>query len=875
MSDLQLNLLGGAEGSVGPGRPLELPTRKAWALLAYLALHPGRALGREQLAALLWGERFDEQARRSLRQALYEIRNALGDGAAGHLKATRDTVALELDGPDVDVRRFEELVADGEPERLAEAEALYRGPLLDGLETGEAGFEDWLAGERARLQELAGRALEKLAAHHLEQDATEAGIAMARRLLQLDPLCEEAHRLLMRGLAADGRRSEALKHYQELEGLLAAELGAKPDPATARLHESLQRGEDPAEAGVERRLTTILAIDAAGYSRLMGDDEAGTLAALKSHRKELFEPMAAQYRGRTVKLMGDGALMEFASVVDAVAFAAELQRAMRKRNQDVPEDRQIQFRIGINIGDIIVEGDDIYGDGVNVAARLESLAEPGGICVARNVFNQVKDKLELDFEHLGERRVKNIAEPVTVYGVVLDGSDARPAAAIPPAASRSALRPALVAAAVVLLVVAGGLAWWRPWQPELEAASLERMAYPLPDKPSIAVLPFDNLSDDPQQDHLADGLTEDLITALSKVPQLFVIARTSVRGYKGKAVKVQTIAEDLGVRYLVEGSVQKAGGDLRVTAQLIDALGGHHLWGDRFDRPVAQVFALQDEIIQKILIELQVKLTSGDHARVASRGTTNLNAWLLRQQGMAELYKFTRETTVRTREIFLKAHELDPNWSRPLGGIAWSYWWEARKGWTDDREGWIRKGVEYAEMAIEVEPDGTIGYMQLGNLAQLQGDHERAIALREKAVALAPNDFQANWGLGAVLYQADQAERAVEVLKHAMRVSPNHPASLLWAVAQAQLVAGHYEDAIETAKRARAKTPDRDTPYIQMAAAYSALGRMEEAREAAAEVLRISPKLTATVYKRGLPDYKNPATVEKLAELLIKAGVPE
>jgi adenylate cyclase len=400
------------------------------------------------------------------------------------------------------------------------------------------------------------------------------------------------------------------------------------------------------------------------------------------------------------------------------------------------------------------------------------------------------------------------------------------------------------------------------------------MAYPLPDKPSIAVLPFATYSGEQRDDFIAKGLTEDVITALSRLPQLFVISRTSSFAFKDKSATATEIAKELGVRYIVEGSIQRSGDTLRISAQLVDAVTGHHLWADNFDGQAKDLFALQDDIVRRILVELQVKLTGGDHARVASRGTRNLDAWLLRMQGMAELYKFTRESTVRARELFQKAHEADPQWNRPVGGLAWSYWWEARKGWTDDREAWIRKGIELAERAIEMDPNDTLGYMQLGNLYQLKGDHDRSIELREKAVQIAPNDFQANWGLGTVLYRAGQLERAVEVLKHAERQSPRHPASFTWALSQAQLLAGHYEDAIETAKRASARAPDRSLPHIQMTAAYSALGRMEEAHAETAEVLRIDPKFTVSEWTR-MPDYKDRAAVDKLASLLIKAGLPE
>jgi adenylate cyclase len=543
--------------------------------------------------------------------------------------------------------------------------------------------------------------LERLAALRLERGDAEAAIETARRLIRLDPLNEEAHRLLIRALAAAGRRSEALTHFNELEALLEKELQAAPEPETHTLVDAIR---------------------------------AGTLS-------------------------------------------------------------------------------------------------------------------------------RGVACQVTV-------SRASPSGAAP-------WRWATVAVAVVVLGF-GGYAGWLHWtKPDFEPAAVATMAYPLPDKPSIAVLPFENFSGDERDDFIAKGLTEDIISALSQLPQLFVISRTSSFAFKDKSATVSEIAEELGVRYFVEGSIQRSDDMLRINAQLVDAVKGHHLWADNFDGEAKDLFALQDEIVRRILVELQVKLTGGDHARVASRGTRNLDAWLLRMQGMAELYKFTRESTVRTRELMQRAHEADPQWNRPVGGLAWSYWWEARMGWTDDREAWIRKGIELAERAIEMDPNDTLGYMQLGNLYQLKGDHDRAITLREKAVEIAPNDYQANWGLGTVLYRAGQTDRAVEVLKHAERLSPRHPASLSWALAEAQLLAGHYEDAIETARRASARVSNRAVPHVQLTAAYTALGRMEEARGEVAEVLRVDPKFTVSAWKGQNADYKDRAAVDKLASLLLKAGLPE
>jgi TolB-like protein/class 3 adenylate cyclase len=370
---------------------------------------------------------------------------------------------------------------------------------------------------------------------------------------------------------------------------------------------------------MERRLAAILAADVVGYSRLMEADEADTLAALKGHRKELIDPEIAAHSGRMVKLMGDGALVEFSSVVDALACAVAIQKAMRERNQGAPEDRRIDFRIGVHLGDIIVEGEDLYGDGVNVAARLEGLAEPGGVCISQQTYDHIGTKLDLGYEDLGEQQVKNIARSVRAYRVVLDG--AAPRQALTAKRRGPSALQVLGSAGVIALIGAGlGLGLWRPWAPDIEPVPVERMAFPLPEKPSIAVLPFDNLGGDPEQDYFTDGITEDLITDLSKVSGLFVIARHSSFAYKGKGVDVRDIAQDLGVRYVLEGSVRRAGDQVRINAQLIDATTGGHLWAERYDGALTDVFALQDQVTRQIVAALSVTLTPDEQEAICTNG---------------------------------------------------------------------------------------------------------------------------------------------------------------------------------------------------------------------------------------------------------------
>ena len=424
---------------------------------------------------------------------------------------------------------------------------------------------------------------------------------------------------------------------------------------------------------MERRLAAVLAFDMVGYSRLMGVDERGTLGANRRHRRELFNPRAAQYHGRIIKFMGDGALMEFASVVDSVCFAVEVQLSLRNENADLPEERQFRYRIGINIGDIIPDDGDIYGDGVNVAARLEQLADPGGICLSGSAFDQVKGKLDLTFEHLGEKQVKNIAEPVTVYRVLLDekaAALATPIVEAPPA--WTSRRKSMAAAAVVLLLLfAGAALWWRPWISGQPPAAVERFAYPLPDKPSIAVLPFINVSSDPEQDHLAEGLTDDLITELSKVSGLFVIARHSVFALEDKVGNIQQVAAELGVHFVLEGTLQRAESRLRINVNLIDALTGLSMWAERYDREYADIFAVQDEVIGKIISALAVELDEGERTLLAQIPTDNLEAYdyYLRAEHEGFLYSDV-ETYRRTLSYYQKAIDLDPDFANAHAGIA-------------------------------------------------------------------------------------------------------------------------------------------------------------------------------------------------------------
>ena len=424
----------------------------------------------------------------------------------------------------------------------------------------------------------------------------------------------------------------------------------------------------------KRKLAAILSADVKGYSRLMGEDEEETLRTLNDY-KGVMTGSIEQHRGRVVGTAGDSVLAEFASVVDAVRCAVGIQEELKERNKEVPEGRRMEFRIGINLGDVVEEGDTIYGDGVNVAARMESLAEAGGISISGTAYDQVKKKLALGFEFLGERTVKNIAEPVRLYRVLMEPGVAK---------ERKGLRieargkRALALGIVAIFLVIGSVAIWRlylrPAPPPREVALKERMAFPLPDRPSIAVLPFTNMSDDPKQEYFSDGMTEDLITDLSKMSGLVVIARNSTFTYKGKAVKIQQVAEELGVRYVMEGSVRKAGDQVRINVQLIDATTGHHLWAERYDGKMDDVFSLQDKVTQKIVSALAVKLTPGEKELVARKGTGNVEAYDEFLRGWEHYLRFRPDDLGKAVQSFNRALELDPNYGRAQAALALAYW---------------------------------------------------------------------------------------------------------------------------------------------------------------------------------------------------------
>lgn len=627
---------------------------------------------------------------------------------------------------------------------------------------------------------------------------------------------------------------------------------------------------------MERRLTTILAADVVGYSRLMGADEAATLSALKSLRQDLIKPKEQQYHGRTVKLMGDGALMEFTSVVDAVIFAVEVQAALAKRNLEVPEDRQVVYRIGINIGDIIVEGDDIYGDGVNVAARLEGLCEPGGVCVSRSVFSQVKGKLDLTFEHLGDRQIKNITDPVTIYRVVLDDKAAGLVTEVMPdkAAPKRRRWHASVALVAVLLLAVSGALWWQIGRPYEKPAVIEDMALPLPDKPSVAVLPFINLSDDPSQEYFADGMTEDLITDLSKISDLFVIARNSSFAYKGQQVKVRQVAEELGVRYVLEGSVRRIGGQVRINTQLIDTTTGGHIWAERYDGKLDNIFAVQDAILAKVVEAMELHLTDRERDRQdEGPKTDSLEAYDLVLQARKLLSRFDHNTAAEARDLLERAIEIDPSYVEAYSLLGF-YYFDQWRVWGRQRDKNLTRALELGTTAIELDSSDPTPHVLLAMVYQFRREFDAANAAADKALMLQPKDAITLSNLGSMLNWAGRSEEAVAVLQQAIRLDPFHPPNYLERLADAYAGIEKYDQCIEAAERGVALDSDYVGLHVSRAGCYAALGREEEARAAAAEILRTNPRFTLKAFASYAP-FSFERDRELRVKLLRRTGLPE
>jgi adenylate cyclase len=525
---------------------------------------------------------------------------------------------------------------------------------------------------------------------------------------------------------------------------------------------------------------------------------------------------------------------------------------------------------------VVEDGESIYGDGVNIAARVESLADGGGICISGTAYDQIGKKLPFGYEYLGEQTVKNIEKPVRVYRVLMEPEAAGKVIGEKRFLGRISRRAA-IAAIITLIVVAGGLAGWSLYlyqSKRIEPASLDKMAFPLPDDPSIAVMPFDNMSGDPKQDSFSDGLSDHIITNLSKVPHLFVIARNSTFTYKGKPVKVQKVAEELGVRYVLEGSVQKTGDRIRVTAQLIDAIKGYHLWAESYDRDLKDIFVVQDEITFEILKALQVKLTGGEKLSIIGKGTKNLEAYQKILQAMEVAQRFNPEANIQARQLAEEAIALDPKYPVAYRVLAWSHFNEIHGGWSKNPTKSFKRAVQVAQKAVELDDTQAGAHILLGMLHLYRRQYEKAIAAGERAVSISPNGAHYNAFFAAILRYAGRPEESIELTKKAMRLSPIYPAWFLASLGTAYRLTGQYDEAIEALRGCLERNPEYVPSYIQLVIAYSQLNRLEEAQALVPEILKRRPKFSLKNFSKSL-FYKDPAETERMLDALRKAGLPD
>lgn len=617
------------------------------------------------------------------------------------------------------------------------------------------------------------------------------------------------------------------------------------------------------ENPVQRRLAAILAADVVGYSRLMGEDEEGTLAALSAVQAELIEPCIAAHHGRVFKTTGDGMLAEFASVVDAVGCAIAFQSRIAERNGKTPEARRIEFRIGVNLGDVILKDDDVFGDGVNIAARLESLAMPGGICISRTVRDNIRDRMDVTLEDLGEIEVKNIARPVRVFRVF---ADSVPAAQEPVRAPTGRLkRLAILAVIPVAIAVAGAVVWFRPWDatPVPPGSSLAAGT-------SLAVLPFADLGQRPDQEYFADGITNDLITDLSKFRDLFVIASNSVFAYKGKPASVQQIGRELGVRFVLKGSVQRQGERVRINVRLIDAGSGKLLWAERYDEAISNLFDLQDKITRTITRTLAVKLSRFEQERAVSKKTQDLAAYDYVLRGRKLMHNVRRTDNFAARKMFQQAIARDANYAAAYAGLGRTYHEAVLYGWTESPQNALKRANDLARKAIALDADSVAGHALLASVYLIRRQYDQALIESERAIALNPNDARLHAHQGTILVWSGRPKGAILALETALRFDPLMGARPLTHLGTAYYLTGRFADAVRVLERAVGPNPDYAHGQTMLAAAYGQLGKQAEARRAADIVRRLDPFFATGHFGRL---FRNPADAAAIIDGLHKAGL--
>ena len=626
-----------------------------------------------------------------------------------------------------------------------------------------------------------------------------------------------------------------------------------------------------AEQGFKRKITAILSADVVGYSRLMGEDEESTVKTLTSYL-EAIRSLIKDHKGRVVDSPGDNILAEFISIVDALRCAWDVQQEIKSRNVDLSEGRRMNFRIGVNLGDVIEEGDRIYGDGVNITARLESIAEEGGICISGTAYDQVKNKLPFRYEYQGPQMVKNIREPVRAYRIVMDQE-----AEIEVQSKKSRIsihrRKAIVALCVIVFLTLGAAGYfWNHYfrLPFVERMPKETRAFNLSEGPSVAVLPFDNMSADPEQDYFSDGLTENIITGLSGCPKLFIIARNSTFTYKGKSVNIQQVARELRVEYVVEGSVQKTKDRARIIVQLIDAATGHHIWAEKYDRDFKDLFVLQDDITLQIVSALEIQLTEGEQARLRFKGPISLDAYMKGLKGLEYIRRFNKADIARARQSAEEAIALAPNFVGNYVLLAVTHLQDIRLGSTSSPLISFALATENINKAFALEKDNSDAYLVLGILYLVKGQHEKAIAAEEKAVALNPNGADAYCQLGFTLAMSGKYEDAISFIRKAMRLNPYPPGYYFETLGYAYFGRKEYEKAIYALEQAIDREPTIIWAHITLAGIYIAVGMEKEAREEVAEVYRMDPQFT--LGNMPAPPLRDPEVMKVFYDLLRKAG---
>ncbi len=629
-----------------------------------------------------------------------------------------------------------------------------------------------------------------------------------------------------------------------------------------------------ADQELSRKLAVIVHADVVDSTALVKRNE--TLAhKLINEAFQRFSSIIQEYGGTVHEIRGDALVAEFARASDAVCAALRFQQFNTARNTSLSSDMMPVVRVGIALGEEVFAHNTVTGAGVVLAQRVEQLSEPGGVCVTGAIHEAIPQRLPFDQESLGEQTLKGFDEPVRVYRVALKAG-----AAVPGAETgrqmRSPLqrwRLALVFAAVALVVIGGVVFWLQPWAPKFETASVERMTFPLPDKPSIAVLPFVNLSDEPHHDTFADGLSENVITMLSKIPNMFVIARSSTFTYKGKPVKVQQVAEELGVRFVLEGSIQRSGDRARISAQLVDALTGRQVWAEQYERGIKDVFALQDDITQEVVTALQVKLTEGEQARVWRGQTSKVEAYEHYLRGLESWRRFTKADNDKAQQLFEKAVTVDPNFAAAWVELARTYYLAARFGWSDEPDKATARAAELAAKAVAIDDSQADAYAMLSNVALLERHYDEAVTYCEKALSLHPG-AEATAHCARNFSYVGRPRESLELIKRAMRLSPYYPSWYLVTLGTAYRLMGDYPQAISAMEKWRDREPDTALAHITLAVTFEQAGREQEARAAVAEALRRDPRFSIKQFARAML-YKDPAETKRILDALRKAGVPE